>query len=151
MRLDIWFDGSCRPKKITKNKCEKTGPSAVGVVVKKDGLIVYKTSRYVGLLDNNQAEYEALLLSINIALDLGAKDVVFYTDSSLVEKQMNNKYGCFSDLLIPYYMQAKNLMYLLPNFQIKWISRSGNKEADRLCRKELDIFQQQELMKQGSD
>jgi ribonuclease HI len=144
MKLEIWVDGSCNPKKISKNKQEKVGHSFIGMIVKKDGLITNKVSEYVGVLDNNQAEYEALLLGIQFAIDNDAKEVFIYTDSDLVEKQMNNKYGCYSDILIPYYIKAKNLIELIPSYKIKWIPRKANKEADKLCRKSVVEFIEKE-------
>ncbi|KAL0378438.1 UNVERIFIED_CONTAM: Retrovirus-related Pol polyprotein from transposon [Sesamum radiatum] len=41
---------------------------------------------------NNEAEYEALTVGIKMALDAGAKNIIAYTDSQLVTKQMEGEY-----------------------------------------------------------
>ena len=41
---------------------------------------------------NNIAEYEALILGLNLLKKLGAKRIVFLGDSELVIKQINGEY-----------------------------------------------------------
>ncbi|MNN31045.1 hypothetical protein D3C81_1447160 [compost metagenome] len=75
-----------------------------------------------------------------MAIDLDERFVKFYTDSNLVEKQLNSKYNVYADSITPYYMKAKNLLYLIPSYEIKLISRKLNTEADKLTKMELDNF-----------
>ncbi len=133
---EIWIDASCKHTKISKNKYEKFGDSTIAFVVKKNEETIYAFSSYVGVLDNNQAEYEALIAALNYAISKGIVEVVFYTDSSLLEKQMNNKYSCNSKLLHPYYIHAKKLIKMIKKYSIVWIKRTKNKEADDLCNKQ---------------
>ena len=134
--LEIWIYASCKHKKISKNKYEKKGDSTIAFVVKRDGIVIDFFSSYVGVLDNNQAEYEALLAAINYVIDNDITDVIFYTDSSLLERQMNNKYSCNSPLLHPYYIKAKKMIKTINKYSIVWIKRTENKYADELCSKE---------------
>ncbi|MNV68991.1 14.7 kDa ribonuclease H-like protein [compost metagenome] len=138
--LEIWTDGSTRPKKISKKKWEKVGHSSIAVIIKKNGKEIKRFSKYVGILDNNQAEYEAFIEAVQMAIDLDERFVKFYTDSNLVEKQLNSKYNVYADSITPYYMKAKNLLYLIPSYEIKLISRKLNTEADKLTKMELDNF-----------
>lgn len=136
--IEIWTDGTSKPKKISRRKQAKVGDSAIAVIVKRDGEKIYEYSEYVGVLDNNQAEYEAFIAAVNIALDNDFRFVRFYTDSNLLEKQMNFKYNCNAESITPYYMKAKNLLSLLPCWEIKHIPRSENKEADDLADKAIE-------------
>ena len=50
-------------------------------------------SKFIGVRTNNQAEYEALLLALEFAVNFGAKEVVCHLDSELVVKQLNGQYA----------------------------------------------------------
>ena len=52
---------------------------------------------------NNQAEYEALVIVLEILLELGVKDVLVIRDSQLVLRQLTREYKCNNLLLTPYF------------------------------------------------
>ena len=49
-------------------------------------------SRYVGSRTNNQAEYEALIAALELAISLGAQEVLCHLDSELVVKQVTGEF-----------------------------------------------------------
>ena len=55
---------------------------------------------------NNQTEYEALVISLDILLELGVKDVRVIGDSQLVLQQLIREYKCNNLLLTPYFTTA---------------------------------------------
>lgn len=58
-KLLIYTDGGARGN---------PGPAACGVVIKNEnGEIIFKISKYLGIVTNNQAEYEALILALQKA------------------------------------------------------------------------------------
>jgi len=48
---------------------------------------------------NNQAEYEALIVGLRLARDLGVKNLKVQTDSQLIAGQMNGDYQARESLL----------------------------------------------------
>jgi ribonuclease HI len=52
------------------------------------GNILASKSLYWGVGDHNQAEYWILLFALDAALTLGLKDVIIFTDSETVVKQV---------------------------------------------------------------
>ena len=54
----------------------------------------------------NQGEYEALVIGLEILLELGEKDVRVIGDSQLVLRQLTWEYKCNSLLLTPYFTVA---------------------------------------------
>ena len=52
---------------------------------------------------NNQAEYEALVIDLEILLELGAQEVHIIGDSQLVLRKIIEEYKCNILLLAPYY------------------------------------------------
>ena len=59
---------------------------------------------------NNQAEYEALVIGLEIFLELKAQEVHIIGDSQLVLWQLIGEYKCNSLLLAPYYTTSTQLL-----------------------------------------
>ena len=59
---------------------------------------------------NNQVEYEALVIGLEILLELGAKDVRVIGDSQLVLRQLIREYRCNILLLAPYFSATIQLL-----------------------------------------
>lgn len=84
-KLQLYSDGGARGN---------PGPAAIAfVALNEQSEIVKADSRIIGVRTNNQAEYEALLLALQFAVEVGAKEVVCHLDSELVAKQLNGQYS----------------------------------------------------------
>ncbi len=84
-RLTVYSDGGARGN---------PGPAAVAfLALNERGEKVKADSQFIGVRTNNQAEYEALLLALQFAVDFGAEEVVCHLDSELVVKQLNGAYA----------------------------------------------------------
>lgn len=84
-RLRIFSDGGARGN---------PGPAAISfVALNEQGEIVKADSRFIGVRTNNQAEYEALLMALQFAVEAGVEEVVCHLDSELVAKQLNGQYS----------------------------------------------------------
>lgn len=59
---------------------------------------------------NNQAEYEALIVGVELALELGALKIVIHCDSQLVVKQILGEYDTINTHLAKYCELARNLL-----------------------------------------
>lgn len=131
---EVWTDASTKPKKYNK-KNRVIGCSSIGVVVKKNGNIIHSHSSYIGnSYDNNQAEYAAFIYAVNKIIEMDITDeVVFYTDSNVVEKQINGTYQAKSSTILNYYEESIKLIKNLNLWKVKWIPRELNREADKLA------------------
>ena len=58
---------------------------------------------------NNVAEYEACLLGLRIAIELGVKRLLVYGDSTLVINQVNKDWSCTSDKMDAYCSEIRKL------------------------------------------
>ena len=115
------------------------GPAAIGATLKDEkGNLIASISRRIGTTTNNQAEYQAIIASLEKAVSLGAKHVELYTDSELVAKQINGKYKVKKAVLRPLYQKVVRLIGSLESFKIAYIPRQQNTEADNLANKALD-------------
>lgn len=119
------------------------GPSACSFVAEIAGEIVCKKSKYLGINTNNFAEYNAFVIALQW-LDANqkkysAKEIVFYSDSELVVRQMIGVYKIKNETLK---VLSQNIFELINknNFKVSYknILRDKNKIADQLVNDELD-------------
>jgi ribonuclease HI len=110
------------------------GPSGIGVILEDtDGKRV-KIAKWIGVQDNNVAEYVALLEALQCAISLKATSLHVYSDSQVMVRQMNGEYACQSSRLYSLNWTCRKLARSL-NFQITYISRDENTEANDLARR----------------
>ena len=84
-KLVIYSDGGARGN---------PGPAAAAfVALNSNGEIVKAGSCFIGVRTNNQAEYEALLLALEFAIETKTQEVVCHLDSELVVRQLNGDYA----------------------------------------------------------
>ncbi len=95
-------------------------------------------SSYLGQCTNNAAEYEALLLGLNTALELGCTQLAVYMDSQLIVRQLAGQYKVKSAGLKPLFDQAKILLAKLDKWTIDHVPRAQNKRADELANRGID-------------
>ena len=115
------------------------GPAAAGAVLKNGkGEVVAEISEYLGETTNNQAEYQALRLGLEKALELNVRRLHVFLDSELVVKQLKGDYKVKHPDLIPLYQKVKTHLQKFSSFTIAHVYREKNKEADRLANLAID-------------
>jgi ribonuclease HI len=130
--LEIFIDGASRGN---------PGPAAAAFIIKDgSGVEVARRSFFIGENTNNTAEYFALTLALDEAKRLGASEVVVRSDSELIVKQMTGEYRIKNSNLKLFFKKARNLAARFEQADFVHVSRSENKEADRLANRELDEF-----------
>ena len=82
---------------------------------------------------NNVAEYEACLLGLEIAKDMGVKALNIKGDSDLIILQVKNKSACKSEHLRRYRNAMWDTMEWFDVLDIKAIPREQNNLADSLA------------------
>jgi len=114
------------------------GPAAAGIVIQDDaqGRTV-RIGRYLGLRTNNQAEYEALVIALQeVARRLQpgfSGGITVRTDSQLLCRQMTGHYRTRNPELARLALKAHALMARLPKVELRHVSRTENRAADRLA------------------
>ncbi|GJW74190.1 reverse transcriptase domain-containing protein [Tanacetum coccineum] len=83
---------------------------------------------------NNEAEYEALIVGLRIAEQMGVKNLQTNVDSRLVANQVNRTYVAKEIDMIQYLEKVRALTNSFKAFSIRQVPRSENKKADALSK-----------------
>jgi ribonuclease HI len=115
------------------------GPSGIGIVVEDaDGNELARANDYIGVATNNAAEYRALLLGLERARALGAREVAIVNDSQLVERQVSGDYRVKSADLRPLHEQVMDTLRGFERWSIRSVPREQNELADTLVNEAID-------------
>ena len=115
------------------------GPGACGAIIKdQTGNIIRREGKFLGVCTNNEAEYQGLILGLEIAMELGADSVEVNMDSELVVKQLRGEYRVKEPRLAEFYAKAKALEQKFSEVRYFAVRREKNKEADAIVNQVLD-------------
>jgi ribonuclease HI len=115
------------------------GPSGVGIVIEDaEGNELARANDYIGIATNNAAEYRALLLGLENARALGAREVTIVNDSQLVARQLSGEYRVKSADLRPLHQQAMKALRGFDRWSIRSVPRAENELADTLVNDAID-------------
>ncbi|XP_020417942.1 uncharacterized protein LOC109948665 [Prunus persica] len=82
---------------------------------------------------NNRAEYEALIIGLEMLVELGVQSVEILGDSMLVLKQIAREYKCLNPSLAVYLVAARNLLTEFREATWEHIPREKNFAANELA------------------
>lgn len=126
----LWSDGAARGN---------PGPAGIGIMLKtKSGEVLVAEGRFVGHTTNNVAEYKALLLGLERALERGVRRLDVFADSELLIKQLKGQYRVKNEGLKPLFLEAKSLIQRFERVRLAHVRRELNVEADRLANAGID-------------
>lgn len=129
--VTIYTDGGARGN---------PGPAAAGIVI-IDGDTHAEHKAYLGERQtNNWAEYEAVILALGKALEMGLirRDLDFRLDSQLVVEQLKGNWKIKEPELKKQAQRVRDLLKDFGAVTFTYIPREENKDADRLVNEALD-------------
>ena len=134
MEVIVFTDGGSRGN---------PGPAGIGVVVMHGSEIIFEQGKTIGIATNNDAEYQAFLLSLEWLFkrkaDHGITQVTWKLDSKLVVEQLNRKWKIKEPRIREYAQKCWQILTELSvSFKIQHVLREENKHADMLVNQALD-------------
>ena len=115
------------------------GPSAGGyVILGMDDTVVKSNGKYLGITTNNQAEYHSLKGGLEMALEMGIKEIDVYMDSLLVVNQMKGIFKIRNRDLWPIHDAIQGLSKQFKSIRFTHVPRELNKLADAVVNETLD-------------
>ncbi|XP_050938837.1 uncharacterized protein LOC127148684 [Cucumis melo] len=85
------------------------------------------------LCSNNVAEYQALIIGLQMGSEFGIKCIEIFGDSKLIINQLSYQYEVKHQDLKPYFSYARRLMDRFDSIILEHIPRSENKKTDALA------------------
>jgi ribonuclease HI len=130
LELTAYTDGAARGN---------PGPAGAGVwLLDAQGKCIAEEARYLGEATNNVAEYSALLVALERAIELGATRLEIRSDSELLVRQMTGVYRVKHPGLRELYDRAQALSRKIGDVDFVHVRREANREADRLANLAID-------------
>jgi ribonuclease HI len=115
------------------------GPAAIAAVVATlDGEVIERSGELIGEATNNVAEYRAMLLGIERARALGAREVELVGDSELIVRQLRGEYKVKDRNLAELHGRARAALAELEGWSVRNVPREQNAEADTIVNETLD-------------
>jgi len=128
--ITVEFDGGSRGN---------PGPAGIGIVLRAaDGTPLITLGRFIGRATNNIAEYQALIVGLQKAQELGAKKLLIRGDSELIIKQMKGEYRVRHPELKPLHEEAQALISKFKEARLEHNLRHKNALADKLANLAMD-------------
>jgi ribonuclease HI len=107
-------------------------------VVTSNDSVLAEEGRYIGEATNNVAEYRAVLLGLELARSVGAREVEVVNDSELVARQIGGQYKVKNPGLRPLWQETMAALREFDGWSVRNVPRSENARADELVNQALD-------------
>jgi ribonuclease HI len=130
LKLIIYSDGGARGN---------PGPAGAGAVIldADNRQVLHELSEFLGETTNNQAEYRALILALEKAVELEPASICCYLDSELLVEQLCGRYKVKNPELKLRFLEA---MQVIGTHSVSFhhIPREKNQHADALANQAMD-------------
>jgi len=121
----LHVDGSSNPK----------GAGAGIVLEGPNDILIEKSLHFAFKTSNNQAEYEAILVGLSLAREVGVKTLTCKTDSKLTVGHLYDEFQIKDPILLQYYHMVRAVIQsAFERVRIEHIPRTNNIRADILSK-----------------
>jgi ribonuclease HI len=115
------------------------GPAGAGAVLfDMEGRVLERLGKFLGRQTNNVAEYQALLLGLRRAHELGAEELEVVADSELIIRQLSGAYQVRAPALRELHTEALTLLKAFRKVKLVHVPRAQNAEADEMSNRAID-------------
>ncbi len=117
------------------------GPGACSVIVRKDGEILIKSSKFLGeRVTNNVAEYEGLIHALELASKVTNNELTCFLDSELVVNQLLGKYKVRNEDILQLFLKVQKMQENFKSIKYQYVPRTDNFQqiVDEILNDELD-------------
>ncbi len=117
------------------------GHSSVGYVLyDKNGKRQLSAGEYIGISSSSIAEYQALRVGLEKALELGAKNIVCLVDNLMIVEHLNGKHDVDNRFLLPVNDRIYKLINQFDSIEFRHVKREYNIIADNEANKAIDRY-----------
>ncbi|XP_058106410.1 uncharacterized protein LOC131249639 [Magnolia sinica] len=119
----MYFDGTSRASRA----------SAEVIFITPQGDLLPYSFTLGAACTNNEAEYKALIIGMEIAQEMKIKMLQIFRDSKLIINQLITEFEIRKQELLPYCRKAQQLLEQFRHVEIKHVPRAKNVKADALA------------------
>lgn len=134
---ELSFDGACRTEWSNEGPTIRAGAGIV--FVRLDGYVLHYSYALLEEKTNNQAEYEALIVGLEMALEMDIYHLRAYGDSQLAIRQINGIYTIRKEELLSYHERVMLLMNSFHDIQVDHVPRGKNSRVDALTKLAMNL------------
>ena len=109
------------------------GSGAGLILTSPEGIDIEYALRFGFRASNNEAEYEVVIVGLNLAQSMEVDQLEVCSDSQLVVKQIEDSYEARGEKMILYLKKVRELLKKFVRVQIRHILRAENSRADALA------------------
>ena len=99
-----------------------------------NNILIEKSHHFAFKTSNNQAEYEAILVDLSLACEVGVKTLTCRTDSKLTVSHLKDEFQIKDPILLQYYHLGAVIQSAFEQVRIEHIPRTDNIRADILSK-----------------
>ncbi|RVW68609.1 hypothetical protein CK203_058859 [Vitis vinifera] len=111
----------------------RSSGSGVGLLQSPTGEHLEQAIRLGFSASNNEAEYEAILSGLDLALALSVSKLRIYSDSQLVVRHVQKEYEAKDSRMARYLAKVRSTLQQFTEWTIEKIKRADNRHADALA------------------
>lgn len=141
--IEVFVDGASRGQGK-----RALGDASCAVVIFEKKKPIAQYARGLGNRTNNEAEYEALITALLMCTMSGYQDPIIYSDSAVVVNQVNEKWECKHERLLPLWMSVREIQDEY-RFRLIQVDRTRVALADSLANKFLDNLEELRRSRNG--
>ena len=104
------------------------------ILISLEGIDIEYALRFGFRASNNEAEYEAIIVGLNLAHSVEVDQLEVCNDSQLVVKQIEDSYKARGEKMILYLKKVQELLKKFVRVQVRHIPRAENLRADALAK-----------------
>lgn len=120
----LHVDGSSKSK----------GSGARLILENSEGLVIEVSLSFSFQTSNNQAEYEACVVGLQLAWDFNTRTIELHTNSLLLVSQIKEDFSTKDVILLKYLARVRELLQLFTQVEVKHVPRTKNARADVLAK-----------------
>ena len=131
-KLTVYSDGGARGN---------PGPAAIGILIcDEKGEAVQEHNETIGETTNNVAEYTAVIVGLELASRIGAREIDDFVDSQLVARQLSGDYRVKTPHILTLFKSAQEKIKKFQRVTFRQVPRTHEKirYVDRLVNQALD-------------
>ncbi|KAL5579000.1 hypothetical protein UlMin_011442 [Ulmus minor] len=118
------------------------------VLTGPESQVLTKTCKLLYSCSNNEAEYEALIVGMEMAEKEDVKRLIIKGDSRLVIQQLKGAFAVKEPALVKYRTKAQQILQKFQAYRLEHVARSQNRYADALATlaSKMDIQEDQQAV-----